>query len=397
MAAYRDNNELLKLRDHFYRGGDVRSAIDKVHVLRTRGQLPHAVEATASLMEISIADNNGLDRHILQSSYCSALVRFVNGFLDPFQKASVALPLVKLAKEINLPVSLVEIRHMATHEEIPSLSLCRKLTAEALQWLQERYWDQLPNGKCLVPEKVSSHDDISIERLLRAYKQARKRGNHADWVLERLSNVINGSKYCAKTVWCLLFDNHVIYGEEKCIANSSRMTRFPQLVDLYDPLLRRFSEGTNGGFLVIFLFSLIHHSSAYSSRTFQPQEKTQAERWVLVLVEKIKNHGFPISTTRQNFPTENEWKIAVFTNLSLLPHHDSMYIAVESAVKDSSSSEKSFLLPPPLEDLLTEPETTPKRRKIMKSPPESENSMVKTPFPKKTHWNPLPFGNRINR
>lgn len=45
-----------------------------------------------------------------------------------------------LARNLNLPASFVEIRHAATHEALPSLSVLRTVAIRALDWLWTNYW-----------------------------------------------------------------------------------------------------------------------------------------------------------------------------------------------------------------------------------------------------------------
>jgi ribosomal biogenesis protein LAS1 len=49
-----------------------------------------------------------------------------------------------IAKNIGLPATYVELRHQATHEELPSLSKLRTATQKALRWIWDCYWVKLP-------------------------------------------------------------------------------------------------------------------------------------------------------------------------------------------------------------------------------------------------------------
>lgn len=49
-----------------------------------------------------------------------------------------------IAKNLGLPATYVELRHQATHEELPSLSKLRTATSKALQWIWDYYWVRLP-------------------------------------------------------------------------------------------------------------------------------------------------------------------------------------------------------------------------------------------------------------
>ena len=48
-----------------------------------------------------------------------------------------------IAKTIGLPATYVELRHQATHEELPSLSKLRTATQKALHWIWDYYWAKL--------------------------------------------------------------------------------------------------------------------------------------------------------------------------------------------------------------------------------------------------------------
>jgi ribosomal biogenesis protein LAS1 len=55
-----------------------------------------------------------------------------------------------IAKSIGLPATYVELRHQATHEELPSLSKLRIATQKALQWIWDYYWIGLTTESPLV-------------------------------------------------------------------------------------------------------------------------------------------------------------------------------------------------------------------------------------------------------
>lgn len=83
----------------------------------------------------------------------SALVRFINSLIDPLQQGLYARPLALLARDLGLPGWLVELRHAATHDDLPSLSLLLEGAREALTYLDKAYW--LPT---LNPSNASSSE-----------------------------------------------------------------------------------------------------------------------------------------------------------------------------------------------------------------------------------------------
>src|SRR5258708_4004801 len=48
-----------------------------------------------------------------------------------------------IAKSIGLPATYVELRHQATHEELPSLPKLRTAAQKALRWIWDYYWANL--------------------------------------------------------------------------------------------------------------------------------------------------------------------------------------------------------------------------------------------------------------
>lgn len=164
VTAYKSIDDLQLLKTWFYDYNDTtdnrKNAILKVKGLLTRGKLPHGVEATSLLTSIVLDDlhGNGIDSSVLQLSYTMALVRFVNGLLDPYQQSNYAIPMHLLAKQLNLPTYFVELRHMGTHETLPSLDILRSTCSKALAWLYDNYW-------CHVEEPAQAVQDFMEEPL----------------------------------------------------------------------------------------------------------------------------------------------------------------------------------------------------------------------------------------
>ncbi|KAH3767660.1 ribosomal biogenesis protein LAS1 [Pelomyxa schiedti] len=68
-----------------------------------------------------------------------ALVRLVNGLIEPLY-GGAQVPIVRLAAEIGLPYSLVNIRHQVTHQMLPPLHFLVLASHLALEWLYRQYW-----------------------------------------------------------------------------------------------------------------------------------------------------------------------------------------------------------------------------------------------------------------
>lgn len=66
----------------------------------------------------------------MRQSYAAALIRLVNGLVDPLQLGVYARSIAAIATQLGLPAWLVELRHAATHEDLPSLELLRQAARE---------------------------------------------------------------------------------------------------------------------------------------------------------------------------------------------------------------------------------------------------------------------------
>jgi ribosomal biogenesis protein LAS1 len=64
----------------------------------------------------------------------------VNGIADSQQKGRVAVSVNSLAEAAGLSRLLVDVRHEATHNELPSLSTLQLAARQALDWLIQQYW-----------------------------------------------------------------------------------------------------------------------------------------------------------------------------------------------------------------------------------------------------------------
>uniref|UniRef100_A0A670JY03 LAS1 like ribosome biogenesis factor n=1 Tax=Podarcis muralis TaxID=64176 RepID=A0A670JY03_PODMU len=124
-------------------------ALDRISAWKSRygHRMPLAVECTADLIRCKLLDASGvLKSHELVLTYGLALVRFVNLITERKQK-TVVIPLRRLAKELNIPVWIVNLRHDLTHGNLPHLDACQKGCDVVLEWLRQTYWSrQLANN-----------------------------------------------------------------------------------------------------------------------------------------------------------------------------------------------------------------------------------------------------------
>ncbi|GAB1314154.1 rRNA-processing protein las1 [Madurella fahalii] len=140
-------------------------AVARVSMWMHRGGCPHLVESTALLTAAMLSDDGvvaaeggvqgrcdgggetGSARaskgYAVRAAYSAAFSRFVTGLLDSHQDKQRKMSMYDVAKSVGLPATFVELRHQATHEQLPSLTRLRAAARKALDWIWEYYWRQL--------------------------------------------------------------------------------------------------------------------------------------------------------------------------------------------------------------------------------------------------------------
>lgn len=109
--------------------GARRGAIARCATWRLRGGVPHAAECTATLVELDLEPSSTT---VARLALSAAVVRAVNGVADAGQRGETARPVAQLAEAAGLPVWLVDVRHRATHQRLPSAAVLRGAAAALL-------------------------------------------------------------------------------------------------------------------------------------------------------------------------------------------------------------------------------------------------------------------------
>lgn len=142
-------DEWISVKSGLFSGENlhVALALETVALWRVRGRMPLSVDSTAHLIELrlrdSTANQHGYHRHSeseLKLLYSAVIVRAVNGLVDPNQQGIYATSVLTLAERMGLPGWIVELRHDATHNQMPSLSVLRTAAATLVNWFYDFYW-----------------------------------------------------------------------------------------------------------------------------------------------------------------------------------------------------------------------------------------------------------------
>ncbi|KXZ45664.1 hypothetical protein GPECTOR_52g62 [Gonium pectorale] len=97
-----------------------------------------------------------LIKALAQHTKSLPLIRLVNGISDSQQKGRVASSVAVLSDAAGLPRALVDVRHEATHNELPSLPLLRAAADSALAWLRENYWEGQRQALAAASDRIAA-------------------------------------------------------------------------------------------------------------------------------------------------------------------------------------------------------------------------------------------------
>ncbi|KAL1639214.1 rRNA-processing protein las1 [Diplodia intermedia] len=181
ITPWRHHAELLALRDRLYHAGPEhrQNAVLLISAWKRRAPLPHALDSTAQLVDATLHDDPQRASVLaIRNAYCAAFNRFVTGFCDTVQNSFKKMSMYDMAAELDMPTSFVELRHEATHEDLPSLRRLQMATEQALQWLWHHYWSKLDASPPSPPEDrdhaTSPEIRAALHRILRSFVGGRR-------------------------------------------------------------------------------------------------------------------------------------------------------------------------------------------------------------------------------
>ncbi|KAJ2985821.1 hypothetical protein NUW54_g10020 [Trametes sanguinea] len=174
-VPWQDLSELEQLCGWIYADENdldaTRRAVHRLAAWKASVPLPHALESAHAILSVILQDGNSATSSSylsLRMSYASALIRLVNGLVDPLQLGAYARSINSIAQQLGLPAWFVELRHAATHEDLPSLEVLRDAAREAMGWLLHKYF--MPTLNPSTPSGAPAQPLRPLEPLLKQYK-----------------------------------------------------------------------------------------------------------------------------------------------------------------------------------------------------------------------------------
>ncbi|KAI8361112.1 Las1-like-domain-containing protein [Mortierella sp. GBAus27b] len=155
-------------------------ALRRLKAWESRGKLPHAIDSTAALVSVRVRDwSQTCSDQELRLMYSMVFIRFVNGYVDAFQTSNTAKSIAYLAVEkVGMPAWFVELRHTATHDYLPSLTILRGAAEQALSWINVNYWipqlESIRQDEALSPEALLIMSD-DVRHMIKNYRDEKER------------------------------------------------------------------------------------------------------------------------------------------------------------------------------------------------------------------------------
>ena len=185
ITPWRTQRDLLEVREQLYHPDEEgtvarRNAVNRVMAWKLRGNIPHAVESTALLIDAILHHEiKGNSIFSIRAVYSAAFCRFVTGFCDIGRHKERSLEpssMLEIAKQIDMPTEFVALRHEATHEELPGIQRLVLATQQALDWVWKVYWSRLeePGDEVGATKAALPALKDEMAELLRNYRRARR-------------------------------------------------------------------------------------------------------------------------------------------------------------------------------------------------------------------------------
>ncbi|KAL7753253.1 rRNA-processing protein las1 [Sorochytrium milnesiophthora] len=224
---------------------------------------------TAALVEVVVvdgADATATDRS-RRSMYAMTIVRFINAFVDLEQKKLFAQSVSSLAERLNIPAWIVDLRHEASHDRLPSLAVLRLAARQALQWLHQGYW--------AVQTVDQSEKRNELSQLLIRYKKAKKDDHktEAKVVAEEMVQLIRIPPTAAPQLIDLLLEpGFLVPASKRKRPETYQDALATEQTDLWQPLLTSLEAAAPD-----FLQSLLDAILERLGQQFRPAHQALAE------------------------------------------------------------------------------------------------------------------------
>lgn len=181
---------------------DVALAMRRISTWQSRGCVPAVINCTVDFIDAQqkdpffsssgnpISETSHADK-LLASLYSMACIRLVNAVIEKTRKRN-EISISEAAAQICLPRMLIDLRHEASHKDLPSAQLARHASVKALDWLKSYYWEPQKNAILLQSNQAPNirkeikfrlHElalSLKFKQTSQSNLQAKTKGKHVE-------------------------------------------------------------------------------------------------------------------------------------------------------------------------------------------------------------------------
>lgn len=162
--------------DNFLNTSDnLKEAIKKIEIILTRSYKmnPIAVSATKELLTHYISFKEDIVDEIVQKCILIDIIRITSQLSDIYQTYKMTQSINRVLQEINLKEYeyISEIRHMATHKDLPSKLLTEKSVECLLLFFLENYWYKMYKSFTKMKKKNNEGTNIFSIKNMELFKE----------------------------------------------------------------------------------------------------------------------------------------------------------------------------------------------------------------------------------
>lgn len=338
ILPFKDWDEWLYVKEGLYSNDPhwKQLSLQVISMWRLRGRIPHSADSTAQLMDIIAIDGERSTTE-LRLQYSMAIVRAVNGLVDPNQQGYFASSVLGIAERVGIPGWIVELRHDATHNQLPSIEVLRVAAQHLVEWYYGNYWELqavLLNSlseKCLPnSNNLGFNDNIKLKENEKSFHQLVSEGS-STFMVEIFLPV-----FLSATVLDNEIVNKLLDGNIEGFINQE----FSKQVSLWESRLKKFLMKTNF-FLHPYLLQLLENLVFLgSTKNLNEMVFLISKKWINLIFQIItetlekqlsKGENKSIIEFNYNLLTSKDLIISIGQEISLI---DNIEVPYKSSVLD---------------------------------------------------------------
>jgi len=178
VVPWKTDTEWMNLHQLIYKHHDYQKALDIITCYMIRcSKLAWALPVTANFLSVKIAQTqqseNTSNNRLIHLSMASCLVQFIGYVIEKRYKNQQKSSMIQIAKSVNIPDWVIEVRHDCSHGVLPSQTILQSCLDECFNWITDNYWTPQfeEYSKTISSRSLTDESRNSLRRLVTGYLQ----------------------------------------------------------------------------------------------------------------------------------------------------------------------------------------------------------------------------------